>query len=151
VHVGLGLRGVAADRGAKQVEATIQLVHSGRVRLARWVLLAVMASGVVAFAVITVDLALADCGSFEADAAAFRDERQEGRGPRLRQRAETLVRCGHREFAYNLGTDAGSVSNTEVALFMEVDRGRVAYASVDGESRKVADGEPVGGGPRPAP
>ena len=146
-------------------------------------------SGVVAFAVTAVALVRPDCDSFQKLSAAFRDEQlkapdaQERFGiapnSQLRDRAESLVRCGHlvgqtpsevvtalgapdrrsgddnprphREFAYALGRDAGSVSSSEIALFMEVDRGVVVYATVDGESKKVVDGEPVGGGFRGPP
>jgi hypothetical protein len=153
-------------------------------RAFRWILLAAIASGVVAVAVAAVALVRPDCPSFPELTAAFRNEHaiapdaseQVGTAPdsRLRDRAESLVRCGHlvgrtpdeiaaelgapdrrarddsprphSEFAYTLGQDAGSVSNTEIALFMEVDRGKIVYATVDGEGKKVIDGEPVGGG-----
>jgi hypothetical protein len=152
-------------------------------------LLAGISAGLVAFAVIAVDLIRPDCPGFEHEAAAFRDDherslrlmKRSGTAPDsgLRERAETLVRCEslvgrtaaqvmaalgvpdrrdlhsnprpHRDFAYTLGEDSGSVSNTEVYLFMEVDRNLVVYATVDGETRKVVDGDPVGGGARGAP
>jgi len=34
---------------------------------------------------------------------------------------------------------------------MEVDGDKIVYATVDGEARKVIDGEPVGGGYRSTP
>jgi hypothetical protein len=174
--LGLATLGTGALMLVVLIAVVIAVPHLRRgMRRRFWVFVAVMFCGVAASAALLIASLRVDCGSFESDGAALRRAKTET--PRVeRQRAETLVLCGHlvgatpaavtgvlgppdrrgtdwnprqhSELNYHLRREEGDPESSQLSLFMEIDRGRVVYAQVD---HSVTDGEPVGGGPRISP
>lgn len=67
-------------------------------------------------------------------------------------RARDLQPRAHTEYSYLVGYTPSRGSEEEDELFMEFDRGRVAYVAApaqdrDGYQRELKEGTPVGGGP----